>query len=81
MVDINEPYVAKWIGHKGYGFIYVPNQQKQLFFHISDVKNRDDIGEVMVYDRIKSYSIGYNKNDTREKAIDIVIAERKENNE
>jgi cold shock CspA family protein len=73
-----ENYVSYYNPRRGFGFIYNPVDQTQLFFHLSDVKNLYEIGKkIELFDTVVSFDVGASPRDGREKAFNVIL-KRKE---
>jgi len=73
-----ESYVSYFNPRRGFGFIYNPVDQNQMFFHLSDVKNFKEMGsKIELFDIVVSYDIGKSPRDGRDKAFNVIL-KRKE---
>lgn len=73
-----EKYVSYYNPRRGFGFIYNPVDQTQVFFHLSDIKNLNEIGnKIELFDSVVSFDMGKSPRDDREKAFNVVL-KRKE---
>jgi len=69
-----ENYVSYYNPRRGFGFIYNPVDQTQLFFHLSDVKNFYEIGgKIELFDSVVSFEVGKSPRDGRNKAFNVFL--------
>jgi cold shock CspA family protein len=71
-----DDYISYYNPRKGFGFVYDVSDQKQYFFHISEVKNIQTIGKIELFDKVLSFDLGKSPKDGRIQAVDVVFKAR-----
>jgi cold shock CspA family protein len=71
-----DDYVSYYNPRKGFGFVYDVSDQKQYFFHISQVKNLEIIGSIQLFDKVLSFDLGESPKDGRTQAMNLIFKAR-----